>query len=87
MTWTADNPQVKGAYNEVTPEEAQLTGDMNKMLENDLSSVKIISKVEMKSGKRYTEWEIKSKHEDAYKALAVSQEIDTQLRTIYDHTT
>ena len=83
MTWTADNPQVKGAYNEVTPEEAQLTGDMNKMLENDLSSVKIISKVEMKSGKRRTEWEIKAKHKDVYMSLAASQEIDTQLREIY----
>jgi len=70
-----------------TIEEAQLTGDMNKMLENDLSSVKIISKVEMKSGKRHTEWEIKAKHIDPYKALAVSQEIDTQLRSIYNEGT
>jgi len=70
----------------MTPEEAQLTGNMNQMLENDLSSVKIISKVEMKSGKRHTEWEIKAKHIDPYKALAIAQEIDTQLRDIYDTT-
>ncbi len=67
----------------MTPEEAQLTGNMNQMLENDLSSVKIISKVEMKSGKRHTEWEIKSKHEDVYKATATAHDIDTQLRIIY----
>jgi len=67
----------------VTPEEAQLTGELNRMVENTLSSVKITHKVEMKTGKSFTEWEIKAKSEDVYKASAASQEIDTQLRAIY----
>lgn len=68
----------------MTPEEAQFTGQMNQMVENNLSSVKIIHKVEMKTGKSFTEWEIKAKSEDVYKANAASQEIDKQLREIYD---
>lgn len=66
-----------------TLEEAQHTGQMNQILENDLSSVKIISKVEMKSGKRHTEWEIKAKHEDANKAKGVAIGIDNDLRCRY----
>ena len=72
-----ENPQVKGAYNEVTPEEAQLTGDAAQMGENSLSSIKI------SKNSKGTTWEIKAKHEDPYKALAIAQEIDTQLRSIY----
>jgi hypothetical protein len=47
------------------------------MVENNLSSVKII-----KNTKGYN-WEIKCKHEDVFKALATTQEIDKQLRDIY----
>jgi len=82
--WSMENPQVKGAYNDMqTGEEAQLTGQANQILENDLSSVKIISKVEMKSGKRHTEWEIKCKHEDANKAKGAAITIDNDLRKRY----
>jgi len=69
---------------ETTLEEAQLTGHANQMLENDLSSVKIISKVEMKSGKRHTEWEIKCKHEDPLKAKGAAIVIDQELRSRYE---
>lgn len=60
-----------------TPEEAQLQGTANQMGENNLSSVKI-----MKNSKGTTR-EVKAKHEDAYKAFAVAQEIDKQLRKLY----
>ena len=62
----------------MTPEEAQANGEANHLIENNLSSVKI------SHNSKGTTWEIKVKHEDAYKALAVSQEIDTQLRQIYE---
>jgi len=68
----------------MTPEEAQLTGQANQILENELSSVKIISKVEMKSGKRHTEWEIKCKHEDPNKAKGAAVTIDKDLRDRYE---
>jgi len=68
----------------MTPEEAQLTGQANQILENELSSVKIISKVEMKSGKRHTEWEVKCKHEDPLKAKGVAVLIDDDLRKRYE---
>jgi hypothetical protein len=61
----------------MTPEEAQLNGDAAQMGENELSSVKIIK------NSRGTTWEIKAKHTDAYKALAIATEIDTELRQIY----
>jgi len=61
----------------MTPEEAQTTGHANQMIENTLSSV------EIEHNSKGTKWTIKVKHEDPYKALAVSQEIDTQLRQIY----
>jgi len=67
----------------MTPEEAQLTGQAYQILENELSSVKIISKVEMKSGKRHTEWEVKCKHEDPKKAKGAAIEIDKDLRDRY----
>jgi len=66
-----------------TLEEQQLTGQANQMLENELSSVKIISKVEMKSGKRHTEWEVKCKHEDPLKAKGAAVVIDEDLRKRY----
>lgn len=47
------------------------------MGENNLSSVKI------SKNSKGTTWEIKAKHEDAYKALTIAQEIDKQLRDIY----
>ena len=59
---------------------------MNKESENNLSSVKIMTKVEMKTGKRYTEWDIKAKHEDVFKANAACVEIDKQLREQYGST-
>ena len=68
----------------VTGEEAQHTGDLNRMVENTLSSVKITHKVEMKTGKSFTEWEIKAKNDDVFKATAAAQEIDKQLRSIYE---
>jgi len=61
----------------MTPEEAQNIGEANHLIENNLSSVKI------SHNSKGTTWEIKVKAEDPYKALAVSQEIDTQLRKIY----
>jgi len=61
----------------MTPEEAQLTGDAAQMGENNLSSVEIVK------NSKGTVWKIKAKHTDPYKALAIAQEIDTQLRTIY----
>lgn len=61
----------------MTPEEAQLTGQMNREIENNLSSVKI------SHNSKGTTWEIKAKHEDAYRALAVAQDIDKQLRELY----
>ena len=64
----------------MTPEEAQLSGDMNQMGENNLSSVKLTK------NSKGTTWEIKAKHTDPYKALAIATEIDTQLRQIYGST-
>jgi len=81
--WTMEHPQVKGAYNDMTLESAQLTGQANQILENELSSVKIISKVEMKSGKRHTEWEVKCKHDDPNKAKGAAVVIDEDLRKRY----
>lgn len=58
-------------------EETQLQGDLNQMVENNLSSVKITK------NSKGTTWELKAKHEDIYRALAAVQDIDKQLRTIY----
>jgi hypothetical protein len=76
--WNMETPQVKGLYNDMTPEEAQHTGQANTLIENNLSSV------EIEHNSKGTKWTIKVKHEDAYKALATSQEIDKQLREIYN---
>lgn len=59
-------------------EEAQNIGEANNLAENNLSSVEIT-----KNSKGYN-WKVKAKHEDVYKALAVAQEIDKQLREIYE---
>jgi len=66
-----------------TGEEAQLQGQANQMLENNLSSIHIFTKTDMKTGKQYTDWEIKCKHEDAYKAEAAAIAIDRELRERY----
>lgn len=70
----------------MTPEEAQLQGQANQMLENTLSSVFIYTKTEIKTGKQYTDWEIKCKHEDPYKAEAAAVLIDQELREKYGNT-
>jgi len=67
-----------------TLEESQFTGQANQILENELSSVKIISKVEMKTGKRHTEWEVKCKHEDPNKAKDAAVVLDQDLRSRYE---
>jgi len=66
-----------------TFEELQTAGQANQMLENNLSSVHIFTKTDMKTGKQYTDWEIKAKHEDAYKAKAAAVMIDRELRERY----
>ena len=66
-----------------TMEEAALEGKANVMLENNLSSVKIITKVEMKTGIRHTEWEIKAKHDNPVTASLVAKMIDDDLRSKY----
>lgn len=70
----------------MTPEEAQLTGQANQMIENNLSSVKITTKVEMKTGKTFTEFEVKVKAEDPYKAVLVANEIHEGLVRKYHGT-
>ena len=67
----------------MSPEEAQQQGQANQMLENNISSVHIFTKTDMKTGKQYTDWEIKAKHEDAYKAEAAAVAIDQELRERY----
>ena len=67
----------------MTPEQAQQQGQANQMLENNLSSVHIFTKTDMKTGKQYTDWEIKCKHEDAYKAEAAAVTIDQEMRKNY----
>lgn len=81
--WTMENPQVKGAHQMPTFEEAQMAGEANHLIENDLSKVKITHKVEMKTGKSFTEWEISVKHEDPLKAKGVALLIDDDLRKRY----
>ena len=68
----------------LSPEEAQATGQLNAILENNLSSVKINHKVEMKTGVSRTEWEIKAKHEDVNKAKEAVLQIDEELRKRYE---
>jgi len=63
----------------LSPEEAQLTGQLNAILENNLSSVKIIHKVEMKTGISRTEWEIKGKHVDVMTAKNAVVAVDDEL--------
>ena len=67
----------------VTPEEAQQQGQANQMLENNLSSVHIFTKTDMKTGRQYTDWEIKCKHENVYLAKDASMKIDQELRERY----
>ena len=69
------------------PEEAQQQGQANQMLENNLSSVHIFTKTDMKTGKQYTDWEIKCKHEDACKAKVAAVLIDQELREKYGNKT
>ena len=64
-------------------EEKQLEGQANNILENNLSSVEITQKVEMKTGKSFTEWKIKCKHEDPFKAKGAAITIDQDLRSQY----
>lgn len=68
----------------LSPEEAQETGKLNAILENNLSSVKIIHKVEMKTGISRTEWEIKGKHADVNTAKDAVLLIDEELRKRYE---
>lgn len=62
----------------MTPEEAQLTGQANQEIENNLSSVKI------SHNSKGTTWEIKVKHEDPYNAASVASEINEILRAQYE---
>lgn len=65
----------------MTPEEAQAIGEANHLIENNLSSVKIIH------NSKGTTWEIKVKHEDANKAKGVAMLIDKDLRDRYENRT
>lgn len=62
----------------MTPEEAQATGQANQLIENNLSSVKIIH-----DKKGNTAWEIKVKAETATYASTIAQVIDKELRERY----
>lgn len=61
----------------MTPDEAQLTGQANQEIENNLSSVKI------SHNSKGTTWEIKVKNENAWRASDVAQKIDAELRKRY----
>lgn len=61
-----------------TPEEAQLQGQLNQMLENNLSSVRIEEKT-----KGVIVWEVKAKHQDPIKALEASMKIFDELQRKY----
>jgi hypothetical protein len=58
--------------------EAQATGEANRLIENDLSSVKIAH------NSKGTTWEIKVKNENAWRASDVAQKIDMELRKRYE---
>ena len=60
-----------------TGEEAQATGQANQMIENNLSSVKIVH------NSKGTTWEIKVKHDDPLKAMRVAEQIDDELAIKY----
>jgi len=77
--WGMENPQVKGAHQMPTFEDAQATGEANHLIENNLSKVKIIH-----NSKGLTSWEISVKHEDANKAKGVAMLIDKDLRDRYE---
>jgi len=66
-----------------TPEEMQLTARANQETENNLSSVKIIHKVEMKSGKQFTEWEVKVYDKSPETACKISLDIEKRLQEKY----
>ena len=63
-------------------EEAHATGMANMLVENNLSSVKIIHHVNAK-GKEYTTWELKVKSEDPFKAMEAAGQIDDILSVKY----
>jgi len=67
----------------MTPEEAQLTGQMNALLENNLSSVKISTKIEMKTKMMFVEWDIKAKHEDVHRAKEEAEKVHLELKEKY----
>ena len=58
-------------------EESQEVGEANRLIENNLSSVKII-----RNSKGVT-WELKVKAEDPYKAVLVANEIHEGLERRY----
>jgi len=62
----------------MSPEDAHAIGKAKNLIENNLSSVKISH-----NAKGNTTWEIKIKAEDPYKALAVANDIDVELRKQY----
>ncbi len=67
----------------LTPEEANLTAQANVLVENNLSSVKIIHKVEMKTGKQFTEWEVKVYDKNPEIACKIALEIEEKLQKKY----
>ena len=61
----------------MTPEDAQLQGQANQMVENNLSSVEITHTTKGDT------WKVKVYHEDPYKAEAAAVLIDRELREKY----
>lgn len=62
----------------ITIEEAQLTGLMNAIVGNNLSSVKIYH------GAKCTTWDLSAKHSDIEKAKEAVLQIDEELSKKYD---
>jgi len=60
-----------------TLENAQETGEANRLIENNLSSV------EIEHNSKGTKWTIKVKNENAWRASDVAQKIDAELRKRY----
>ena len=61
----------------MTPEEAQMQGQTNQMVENNLSSVEITHTTKGDT------WKVKVYHEDPYKAEVAAVIIDEALRGKY----
>ena len=61
----------------MSPEEARTIGEANTLIENNLSSVKIIR------NRKGVTWEVKVKAEDAYRAVLVANEIHEGLERRY----